>query len=71
MPENRPSVSSRTPLVEAIERVIRARGVRVAERLALLRKLTEDGGPDRIRAQVEEEVAAVRRAAAKVKGALG
>jgi len=57
-------------MIEEVERAIRERGVRVEERLALLRQLTGDAGAARIREQIDERMSAVRRAADRVRGEL-
>jgi len=57
-------------LQEDLEERIRARGVRVDERLALLRSLEETEGPDEIRRRIESLKQRTEAAASKVRGAL-
>lgn len=54
-----------------LERKIRERGVRVEERLELLRILAESDAPPKLAARQEELLAAVRAAASKLKGTAG
>lgn len=57
--------------LEDLERRIRDRGVRVEERLVLLRILAEADAEARLRALQEELVAAVRATSNKLKGIAG
>jgi hypothetical protein len=57
--------------LEDLEKKLRARGVRVEERLELLRLLAETDAEARLTARQEELVAAVRAAASKLKGTAG
>ena len=57
--------------LEDLEKKLRARGVRVEERLELLRLLAETDAEARLSARQEELVAAVRAAASKLKGTAG
>jgi hypothetical protein len=62
-----PDVSSLADL----EQRIRARGVRVEERLEILRAIAEDDAAAKLAARQEELLAAVRAAASKLKGTAG
>ena len=55
-----------------LEARVRERGVRVEERMALLRLLAEDGDPgaERLRRRIAELEERIRAAAGKVRGAL-
>lgn len=55
-----------------LEARVRERGVRVEERLALLRLMTEDGdhGAEQLRRRIAELEQRIREAARKVQGAL-
>ena len=57
--------------LEDLERRIKDRGVRVEERLALLRILSEPDAEARLRALQEELLAAVRTMSNKLKGTAG
>lgn len=57
--------------LEDLERKIRERGVRVENRLELLRILTESDAASKLSARQEELLAAVRAAASKLKGTAG
>jgi hypothetical protein len=57
--------------LEDLEKKLRARGVRVEERLELLRLLAETDAEARLTARQEELVAAVRAAASRLKGTAG
>jgi len=57
-------------LQEDLEERIRSRGVRVDERLALLRTLEEPEGADEIRRRIESLKQRMEAAASKVRGAL-
>jgi hypothetical protein len=57
--------------LEDLERKIRERGVRVEERLELLRVLGESDAAPKLAARQEELLAAVRAAASKLKGTAG
>lgn len=57
--------------LEDLERKIRERGVRVPDRLELLRILGESDTPSKLTARQEELLAAVRAAASKLKGTAG
>lgn len=59
-----------TDLLARLERAVRERGVRVEERLALLRRLSEEEGAERVRGELDERLRAARRAAERVKGEL-
>ncbi|MFH0945242.1 MAG: hypothetical protein V2A76_08600 [Planctomycetota bacterium] len=53
-----------------LEARIRARGMRVEERLALLKKLQEPGGAEEIRRRIETLKQQMEACASKVRGAL-
>ncbi len=57
--------------LEDLERRIRDRGVRVEERLEVLRALVEADAEGRLRARQEELLAAVRATADRLKGTAG
>jgi len=57
--------------LEDLERKIRERGVRAAERLEILRVLGEDDAAAKLAARQEELLAAMRAAASKLKGTAG
>ena len=57
--------------LEDLERKIRERDVRSAERLEILRVLAEDDAAAKLAARQEELLAAVRAAASKLKGTAG
>lgn len=57
--------------LQDLERRIRDRGVRVEERLALLRLLAQPDAEKQLAARREELLAAVKRAADKLKGTAG
>ena len=57
--------------LEDLEAKIRERGVRVEERLELLRDLALPDAPDRLSARQERILAALRAAADKLKGTAG
>ena len=57
--------------LEDLERKVRERGVRVEERLELLRILAESDAASKLAARQEELLAAVRAAASKLKGTAG
>ena len=57
--------------LEDLERKIRERGVRVEERLELLRVLGESDAASKLAARQEELLAAVRAAASKLRGTAG
>lgn len=52
---------------DELEALIDERGVRVAERLKLLRLLAEDHGVDQLRAQLEQHENSMRAALEKVR----
>jgi len=57
--------------LEDLERKIRERGVRIENRLELLRILAESEASSKLTARQEELIAAVRAAASKLKGTAG
>ena len=57
--------------LDDLERKIRERGVRVEERLELLRLLAESEASAKLAARQEELLAVVRAAASKLKGTAG
>jgi truncated hemoglobin YjbI len=57
--------------LEDLERRVRDRGVRVEERLEILRVLSEAGAEAQLAARQEELLATVRRASDKLKGTAG
>jgi hypothetical protein len=68
---DRPLGSQAVNSLEDLERKIRERGVRVEERLELLRVLAETDAQATLAARQEELLAAVRAAASKLKGTAG
>lgn len=57
--------------IEDIERRVRERGVRVDERLALLRVLKSASAEEKLEEKSESLVEAVRKAASRLKGSVG
>ena len=57
--------------IEDLERRIRERGVRVDERLALLRVLKSASAEEKLEEKQESLLDAVRKAASRLKGSVG